>query len=221
MSSARAWTSDPPTTSDAAGPARRLIRRLDAWLRRRQGFVEFSANPACILRVVVGVADCEMRLADGVVVRPGDTILDLHFWNERMPQTSDCPGLGWGGRFGRQLLRSFGDLAVALETDPRLKDAVAVRGRLAFAGERNRDEMRRFGNWFGLETAEEARRLSLLNRLHDAAEDVWLLALAWTFNPGSLHARSVVRRRDDLWVSKQGLVARYSAPKSERKRAAG
>lgn len=171
--------------------------------------VYFSDNPNCILRVERSRADSEIRLSDGVVVARGDPILDLHFWNEQMPQTSAKPGLGWGGRFGRQLLRSFGELAVATERDPRISDAVAIRGRLAFAAARNRDDMRRFGRWFGLETPAEPERLPLGRRVHDAAEDIWLVFLSYAFNPGSLRGRQMLRRRDDLWMSKASLLARY------------
>lgn len=211
----RAWT--PPDRPLAPEPValKQIVRRLDAWIRRLQGFIEFSTNPTCMLRVVVIRAEREMRLSDGAMIRPGDTIIDIHFWNERLPKASAGQGLGWGGRFGRQLRRSFVDLAMAIDADPRLAGAVAVRGRLAFAGARNREEMRRFGQWFGFEGAEESGPLPLRRRLHDAAEDIWLLALTWTFNPGCLPTRQMVRRREDLWISKAKLLERYvtQAPK--------
>jgi hypothetical protein len=192
------------------------VRRLDAWIRRLQGFIEFSTSPTCMLRVVVIRAEREMRLSDGAVIQPGDAVIDIHFWNERLPKTSAGQGLGWGGRFGRQLRRSFVDLAAAIDADPRLAGAVAVRGRLAFAGARNRDEMRRFGQWFGFEGAEQTGSLPLRRRLHDAAEDIWLLALTWTFNPGCLPTRQMVRRREDLWISKAKLLERYATPVKQR-----
>ena len=192
-------------------PVRALVLGLDEWLRRQSGMLEYSTSPDCMLRVVKSRAESAMTLSDGVVVQRGDPILDLHFWNERIPQSSASQGLGWGGRFGRQLIRSFAELASAIESDPRLCDAVAIRGRLAFAGARNRDEMRRFGRWFGLETPAEAPRLPLGQRLCEAAEDIWLVLLSYAFNPGSLRGRQMVRRRDDLWMSKATLVARYRA----------
>jgi hypothetical protein len=184
---------------------------LDAWMRRQQGMLELNTSPTCMLRVVMIRAENEMRLSDGAIIGRGDRIIDLHFWNERMPKTSAGQGLGFGGRFGRQLRRSFVDLAGAIDTDPRLAGAVAVRARLAFAAARNRDEMHRFGHWFGFEGAEETGPLSLRRRLHDAAEDIWLLILTWTFNPGCLPTRQTVRRREDLWISKAKLIERYAA----------
>jgi hypothetical protein len=207
----RAWTPPERPLAPKVGTLRHFVRRLDAWVRRRQGFIEFSESPTCMLRVVVTQADRELRLSDGAVVLPGETIIDIHFWNERLPKASACQGLGWGGRFGRALMRSFVDLAAAIDTDPRLAGAVAIRGRLAFAHGRNREEMGRFGQWFGFESIEQTGPLPLRRRLHDAAEDLWLLALTWTFNPGSLPTRKTIRRREDLWISKSKLVDRYIA----------
>jgi hypothetical protein len=211
-SSVQAWASpEPSQPSTAQGPIRNLVCGLDAWLRRSQGMIEFSDDPTCIFRVARLPAEQDVRLPDGAWIRRGEPILDLHFWNERLPQASASQGLGWGGRFGRRMLRSFGHLAHAIDADPRLSDAVAIRGRLAFAGARNREECQRFGRWFGLLTAEE-ERLTLGRRAHDAAEDIWLVALTYTFNPGSLRGRSVVRRRDDLWMSRATLATRYGPP---------
>ena len=190
-------------------PFRKLVVGFDHWLSRRAGMLEFSTSPSCMLRVAPTLAQTAITLSDGVAVGRGDPILELHFWNERIPQASATRGLGWGGRFGRQLIRSFGDLAVAVERDPRLADAVALRGRLSFAGARNRDEMRRFARWFALETPVQARRPSLAGRIYDVGEDIWQLALTYAYNPGCLRDRQARRVRDDLWMSRATLLARY------------
>jgi hypothetical protein len=218
--SVRAWAPPERPLAPKRGTLKRAVLGLDAWMREQQGILELNTSPTCILRVVMIRAEYDTRLSDGAVIRRGDRIVDLHFWNERMPKTSAGQGLGWGGRFGRQLRRSFVDLAAAIDSDPRLAGAVAVRGRLAFAGARNRDEMQRFGQWFGFESAAETGSLPLGRRLHDAAEDIWLLILTWTFNPGCLATRQMVRRREDLWISKAKLVERYADQPAKRCRSA-
>jgi hypothetical protein len=197
-----------------------MVRALDSWMRLRQGITEFTDDPNCILRVSLEAADRDLLLADGVVVKLGEPILEMHFWNERLPLANGAIGLGWGGRFGRRLRRSFDNLAVALECDPRFSDVVALRGRLAFAGVRNSADCRRFGAWFGFEVAEETRPITLRRRVHDVAEDVWLLALTYTFNPAALHGRSLVRRRDNMWISRARLVERYCARGNATKKSA-
>jgi hypothetical protein len=217
MTSASEETSrDLPAPAGPGGPLRAFVRGLDAWVRGRGGFVEFSDSPACVLRGVVGKAEYPVRLSDGVVVAVGQTILDVHFWNERIPPASGRLGLGWGGQLGRRLLQSFAELALAIQIDPRIKDAVAIRGRLPFDSGRGPEETHRFGAWFGLESAGSQVRISLARRAHDLIEDLWLLALAWTYNPSSLEGRSLLRRRDDLWMSKETLIARHAHKAARR-----
>jgi len=147
-----------------------------------------------------------IRLSDGVIVERGDVVLDIHFWNERLPGASGS--LAFGGRFGRRLARSFLRLARAMEHDSRIADAVAVRGRLAFAEARSREEMTRFGAWFGFESVDAARP-SLGLVLHDLFEDLWLVMLTWAFNPSTLRGRSFRRRREDLWISRPRMIEHY------------
>jgi hypothetical protein len=213
----QAWT--PPGRALAganAGLLQRFVRGIDAWLRGKQDFIEYSASPMCMLRVVISRAESEVTLSEGTVVHPGDPIIDLHFWNERVPQTDANQGLAWGRRFGRQLTHSIAELAAAIDEHPRLRDAVAVRGRLSPSGERDEGDAERFGHRWGFEYADHGRA-PLLRRLHDSGEDLWLLALAWTFNPGSLRSRSVVRRRDDLWISRTKLIERYTKQRPPRR----
>jgi hypothetical protein len=206
---------DGPASSTPRGLGHALIRRLDVRLRR--GFVEYSQSHDCVLRVALTTVSKPVELADGLAISPGERIIELHFWNERMPQASTSQGLGWGGRFGRRLVQSFRELAAALESDPRLADAVAIRGRLAFAWARDQADMRRFGVKFGFDEAASPEDVSLARRLHDLGEDLWLWALTWTFNPGSLPSRALLRRRDDLWISRAGLLARYGPNKAPRR----
>lgn len=200
-------------TAAFRAPLKALLRGLDRRMRGSQGLIEFDSSPDCMVRVSVFPAAERIVLSDGVVVERGAPVLDIHFWNERLPQTS--PGIGFGGRFGRRLARSFGELSIAIQTDPKISHAVAVRGRLAFASERNQDEMARFGALFGFESVKPSR-ISLALRLHDIAEDVWLFLLTWTYNPNSLKGRSFWRRRENLWVSKERLIEHYRRRRAAR-----
>jgi hypothetical protein len=186
---------------------------MDSWLRQAQQFIELDDNPNSMIRLTIRVANHSVMLRDGVTLSPGEKFLDIHFLNERIPQSSDLRGLAWAGRFGRMLRRSFAELSAVIDADPRFQGIEAIRGRLAFSNERSRDEMRRFGAWFAFDDLETTVRSSIWERLHDGLEDIWLFALAWAYNPGSLPGRTLVRRRDDLWISRKALVSRYgSAP---------
>src|SRR5262249_42921180 len=54
-----------PSTAARPSLPHRLIRRLDAVLRRFYGIHEFSGRPDCLLRISVARSECEARLADG------------------------------------------------------------------------------------------------------------------------------------------------------------
>src|SRR5262249_36622498 len=151
----------------------------------------------------------DLVLSDGVRIARGDPVIEVHFNNERLPQVSDHTGLGWAARFGRRIVSSFRALAVAAEADARLKGADAALARLAFASERNRGDTRRFGEKFGLETLDPPAPVAFSRKVHDFGEDLWLVGLTWVFNPGSLKGRSVLRLREDLWMSRGTLLRRF------------
>ena len=217
---APSWDAANPTRQSPCaargGIAGRIIRRMDVSLRRECGVMEFAGASGTILRVAVIPSDVDARLPSGLIIRRGDPVIELHFANERLPQAGDGAGFGWAARFGRLLVASFRELAGGLQIDPRLSDAKAILARLAFSGERNRADTRRFGERFGFETTQVPTRAPLARQVHDFGEDLWLVGLTWVFNPGSLKGRSVLRLREDMWMSKDQLMRRYGAAASER-----
>ena len=212
--------SDAPRAPVAGAPhcgvVGRIIMRMDVSMRRERGVVEFAGACSTILRVAVIPSDVDARLPSGLVIKKGDPIIELHFANERLPQAGHGAGIGWGAKFGRMLVTSFRELATGVRVDPRLRDAKAVLARLAFSGERNRGDTRRFGERLGFELMPVPAPVPLARQFHDFGEDLWLVGLTWVFNPGSLKGRSVLRLREDLWMTKDQLIARYGAPAPER-----
>ena len=208
---APAFSAGEDTCAVRAGMLGRIIMRMDVSMRRERGVMEFAGASGTILRVAVIPCDVDARLPSGLVVRKGDPIIELHFANERLPQAGHGAGFGWAARFGRLLVTSFRELAEGLQIDPRLKDAKAILARLAFSGERNRDDSRRFGERFGFECTPTPTPVPLARQFHDFGEDLWLVGLTWVFNPGSLKGRSVLRLREDLWMSPEQMIRLYGA----------
>jgi len=190
------------------GLVRRLILNLDESLRRERGVMEFVGGSG-ILRVAVIASDVDAVLPSGLVVKVGDPVIEVHFANERLPQASNGAGIGFGARLGRALLAGLAELAIGVEIDPRLRDAKAIIARLAFAGERNRGDTRRFAHRLGFETTDAPTRVPLARQFHDFGEDLWLVGLTWVFNRGSLKGRSVLRLREDMWMSRAQLIAHH------------
>lgn len=137
----------------------------------------------------------------------GDPVLDLHLWNEHIPRASRRgAGWTWAAVFLTRLADSLADLAEHVAHDPRMAEVKAVRARIAFAPSK-RLKLRRLALRLGFELP--CREPAANRHLQDRGEDLWLWALAWAFNPGSLQNRRLLRARETLWMSSRRLVARY------------
>lgn len=205
---------------------RRVICGLDWVLRRTLGVDEFSASEACLLRIACGRADWPVTLKDGIRVERGAPIAGLHLWNEHFPPLpAKGPSFAWVNRLRRQMLWSLRELACCAETHPDLQHVVAFRARIAFANRGRREKMIRIAAKFGFERIAPDRPDRLPRRIHDFFENFWLWGLVWTFNPRSLRRRNLIRQRDELWISKAVLIARFGtgasapidAPPTKRK----
>jgi hypothetical protein len=191
---------------------RATISALDVHLRRAQGVFEYSAADDCIFRLTLAGAEATVRLRGGVVIERGEPVVSLHFWNEHLPAMPDeGPNFAWANLFRHRMNSSLVELSACLDTDPRLRGVKAVRGRLASAIRGQRETARRFSAHFGFETIPAADPPPLAQRLHDSLDNLWMLILVWAFNPPALEHRTVILRREEVWMSKAVLDARYQA----------
>jgi len=92
------------------GFLRRLVRAADAALRRIGGVSEFETADDGLLRIAEGHAEHDFDFR-GTHVRHGQSVIDLHLWNEHLP-----PFPYGGARIGMEEARSaaaYGKLAQA------------------------------------------------------------------------------------------------------------
>jgi hypothetical protein len=200
-----------PTT--APGPAARLLKKtikaLDVPLRLVHGVFEYTPSTECLLRLGIERAEADIRYPDGVIIRRGERVMVLHFWNEHLPQMpSEGPTFAWANRFRRQLNHSLRELAARVQRDPRLRDIDGVRALLASASPGHRDTVRRFGSHFGLEMLDDAAPVRPPGR----ADKLWAWILVWTFNPPALKGRDVAKPREVIGMSTAALISRFGAP---------
>jgi hypothetical protein len=214
---------DPPTDRELPGPALdsspplfdRLVRRVDARLRRFYGIREFSDRPECMLRISTGYAERDLRLADGSWVSAGDQIVELHLWNEHLSayMPKEASGLGRSRALHRHIGASMRELAGYLRHEPSLSSVVAVRASATLVPKERIPQLLRLVRFYGLEPVDPESSGSGSRSIHDLGENLLSWALVRTFNPSGLRGKGVLRSRCELWVSRAALIARFaSAP---------
>jgi hypothetical protein len=187
-----------------------LIRGIDALLRRRYGIIEFEQGADAMLRVGVGQAEREIALRDGTRLRPDDSVLEIHFWNEHLMTLP--PGgatLRWAAVMRRRGVRSLRRLAEYLRTSPELGAVQALRIRPAFA---SRNLARNLG-WFvaryGFESVSDDGPEVPSSGVGRWLDSLWVWLLNWTYNPRSLRGRRFRRTRQEFWISRTKFAALY------------
>lgn len=186
----------------------RLVVAFDRWQRHRLGIWAFSDDPACILRLGLTTARIEAELADGMVVRPGETIGVIHLWNERMPQIPPAgPDLAWARKLKQALVHSLRLLARYTVETPTLADIRAFGGELSLA---YTPAAVRLLCRLGLEVFDQVPPHGLTERTRDLIARLWTWLLRRTFNPESVRGlRMGDLQRRPVWLSRHTLIALY------------
>jgi ceramide glucosyltransferase len=192
------------------GLIRGLVRRLDAFLRERQGIFEYCAEPDCVFRVSMGTCDEETALSDGTRLHPGDAVCELHLFNEHMPPLSgDGANIRWAVEMHRRVCHSLTMLAEAFGTDRRF-DAVKGLHCISVLGSRDGPKQtQRMARRLHFDVIDATRPPTLASRLHQAGENLLILGLVWTFNPAGLRTAKLARGRHRLCMSRGVLLGKY------------
>lgn len=190
-----------------------LVFAFDAFLRQRHQVFEFTADPDCIFRAQLGYADHAVDLVDGIRIRPGDRMLNLHYWNEQIPRVPPAgPTIGWARQFCRQMESSLRELARYCTAHPELDDVVAIAANVAQGTRDQRAQltyiMRRFG--FAPPAAVEPSRSDA--RLRRLGENLLIAVMVMARNPIVLRVDTLWRDRTELYLSRTALAERFGEP---------
>jgi hypothetical protein len=187
---------------------RAVIVWFDGLLRRLSGVFQFTDDPRCIFRLQLTNTRHDVRLSDGTVVRKGDPVLGLHFWNEHLPPIGpEGSDVAWGARAARMTHSSLGAIASWLQDHPELADRQVIGGTTVLI------ESCLTGG-----TARLIRRLgfdifpfeSVLGRFGEFWENLYTWGLMWAYNRASLRRKRLLRlRRTEIWMRVDKLVARF------------
>ncbi|HEX7969762.1 MAG TPA: hypothetical protein VF502_16180 [Stellaceae bacterium] len=190
----------------------RAVRGVDSLLRQRQGIQEFTADEACLFRVSMAMAERALILSDGTVLREGDAVLQLHFWNEHLPvMPSAGPNAAWATLMKRRMRHSLAVVAAYIEGERQLDAVGALHGAPPFASRVGALQMVRTAQRFGFDVIDPDAPPEWRDRIHAVFDSMLLWGLAYAFNPGRLSAKSrgLLRRRYQLWISRRKLALCY------------
>lgn len=194
-----------------AYPLAQAVRQVDHALRHHFGIREFTCDEDCIFRVSPSAAGEAVRLSDGTEIRPGDPLLQLHLWNEHLPHMRQGPNAGWANRFRRAMHGSLVRLAAHVMASPDCADIRAFYGFPPFGSRIGAVQMVRTAQRFGFDVLNLRTPFNLRDRCHEVLDSMLLWGLAYTFNPGALRGKSLIRHRYQLWISRTKLLALYGA----------
>ncbi len=203
---------------------RPVIRLVDLTLQRVYGLWYFSREPDCILRLSWTHAADGHAFADGTVVRPGDRLLIIHIWNERLPRMGPAgPDLAWGRAFYLRTVRSLHYLAAYAESAPELAGGESFWGEMAFLHADAEERLCSLLGALGFEVVRLSYEGSLRGRCprvlqiatsrgrwYEFWANFYSWLLIWLYNPASLKGKSLFDlRRYELWLSRRTLLAKY------------
>lgn len=198
-----------PTPHLSQRALRWLIRGIDFLARQITGIVDFDSSEDGLVRIELGRVKREVPLADGTRLHPGDAVVVLHFWNERLLLTPSWgPGLRWATVTRRRTVRSLRRLARYMRDD-RCNEIKALRIEPALTGGRRASVLTRIVAKHGFEAGPDADAAVGGSWLYRFFDNLWLWLLAWTFNPVTLKGWRFDRRRREFWMSRERFIALY------------
>lgn len=187
-----------------------LVTALDDRLRLRHGVFEYSRSPDCLFRIQIISSADDLLLSDGVTVRAGDRLINLHVWNEQFPRfPRQRPTLAWARRVDRAFDISLHELDAYLAARPDLNDVVAICGNMGFSSAARSAQLARYVGRFGFERVTAPDAVSFLQLLHLLGENMLISMIVLARNAGAFRADTLRRDRTLVFMSRQTLQRRY------------
>jgi hypothetical protein len=184
-----------------------MIRWLDRYLRRRLGMFELCDDPEMIFRVRV-IPSTRALPVPGGEISAGEPVIELHFWNEHLPELSwDGPDMEWGIRAVRVLTHSCRVIVRHMREDERLAGVKGICGStvLFFPGEESGGE--RVFERLGFTAARARNRLGAFGEFWENFH-AWMVM--WAFNAGTLRHHSLLHmRRTEFWAAADHFARRH------------
>jgi hypothetical protein len=187
------------------------MEAADSQLRRRLGVSDYTRSSNCILRMQITRSTEYIALKDGTCLRPGDRIIDLHFWNKQVPLIpEEGPTFGWARLMSDCFKRSLQELAHHLAARTDVDDVVAVRAIAALGADTRGDQISRIMSHFGFETVYQ-QTPSVTEQIRRYGENILISLMVLAYNTIALRPDTLKRGRMSAYMSRRVLDDRYGA----------
>lgn len=178
---------------------RLIIIKFDHFLSKLQGVKTFTDNPECILRYKL-------------VRKKSNIFVELHLWNEHLPQIPlEGIDLFWGKRFQRLFFNSLKELLDFVEKSS-FCDVEWFMGEIAFFF-KDQDKVVRFLKKLGF-MVYPVEGENIFQRFFIFLKNGYSFCLIYAYNPNSLRGKDFFSgKRYQLWIKKDKIRSVYEEAK--------
>jgi hypothetical protein len=188
----------------------RFVFALDARLRRRNAVFDYTYHSDCIFRAKVDKVTREVSLGNGVRLRPGDRIVELHFRNEHFPRMDRSGAtIGWALRTAKLMDISFRELFEFLEAHAEFDDIAAVRAVMPVRTPAQAARFEHIAARFGFELVPDQEPRSPQAWIQRFGQNTLGLLLVVAGNPRAVRLDILWRRGATAFLSRHTLEQRY------------
>jgi YkoP domain len=190
-------------------PIARLVFAVDERLRRRNAVIDYSDHPDCMSRIKITALTGDVPLADGVRLRRGDRIVELHFRNEHFPRM-DRHGatIEWASRAKRRIDFSLRELCVFLNNRAEFDDITGVRATMPVRGLAQLGEFERIAARFGFELTRNLSPSGFAGWMLCVGQNALGLLLVLAGNPEAARFDILWRGAATAFLSRRALNRR-------------
>jgi hypothetical protein len=187
-----------------------LVFALDSKLRRGHAIVEYSTHPACIFRLEISLADRQIGLRDGTLVRPGQHIAQLHFWNEHIPHIpQNGATIRWAREMQKSIAISLRELSHFLSLRPDLRDISVICADVPSGTKGQCRQVAHIMAYYGFETRNDDGRPPIGERLHRFGQNVLISLIVFAHNAAALRLDTLNRVRVPIYLSRRTLERKF------------
>lgn len=188
----------------------RVVFALDGGLRRWNAVFDYAERPDCIFRAKIDRVAREISLANGVRLRPGDRIVDLHFRNEHFPRMDRSGAtIEWARRTAKLMDLSFRQLFEFLDARAEFDDIVAVRAVMPLRSLGHVGRFEHLAARFGFELVPDMEPRGPTAWMRRLGQNAIGLLLVFAGNPRAARLDILWRRGATAFLSRPALNERY------------